>query len=95
MITTFIILLTLCVGLVFVFMASVENIERSLKKHESNNENEMKIINHRFNMEYENVERLRVDLFKANEKNVLLEKRIAKLEIQILKLNDIDTSRSY
>jgi guanylate kinase len=95
MITTVIMLLTLCVGIIFIFVISVENLDRKLKKHESDNQNEMKMISHRFNMEFENVERLRVDLFKANEKNVLLEKRIAKLEIQILKLNNIDTSRSY
>ena len=95
MITTVIMLLTLCVGLVFIFMISIENLDRNLKKHESDNQNEMKMISHRFNTEYENVEKLKIDLFKSNEKNVLLEKRIVRLELQILKLNNIDTSRSY
>ena len=95
MITTVIMLLTLCVGLVFIFMISIESLDRSLKKHKYNNENEIKTINHRFNVEYENVEKLKIDLFKSNEKNVLLEKRIVRLELQILKLNNIDTSRSY
>lgn len=95
MITTVIILLTICVGLVFIFMASIENFDRMLKKHESDNQNEMKMISHRFNIEYENVERLKSYLFKANEKNVLLEKRINRLEIQMLKLNNTDTSKYY
>ena len=95
MITTVIMLLTLCVGLVFIFMISIENLDRNLKKHKYNNENEIKTINYRFNVEYENVEKLKIDLFKSNEKNVLLEKRIVRLELQILKLSNIDTSRSY
>jgi len=95
MITTVIMLLTLCVGIIFIFVISVENLDRKLKKHESDNQNEMKMISHRFNTDYENAEKLKVELFKTNEKNVLLEKRIARLEIQILKLNNIDTSRSY
>lgn len=95
MIITVIMLLTLCVGLVFVFMASIENLERSLKKHKSNNENEMKEINHRFNKVYDNEMEMKQLLFKITQTNVSLEKRIAKLEIQILKLNNIDTSKSY
>jgi len=95
MVTTVITLLTLCVGIVFIFMISVESLDRSLKKHEYDNENEIKVINNRFNIEYENVEKLKVDLFKLKEKNIQLERQVKGLELQILKLKDIDSSKYY
>ena len=95
MITVVITLLILCVGLVFIFLISLENISKDVEKREKNHKNEMEIINHRFNIDYVNVEKLKVSLIKTNEKNVLLEKRITKLENEILQLKSGDNSKFY
>jgi hypothetical protein len=50
MVTVVIILLTLCVGLVLIFLASMENIDKDIKIVDKKYKNEMKIINHRFNL---------------------------------------------
>jgi ribosomal protein L24 len=79
----------------FIFLISLENIDRDIKKFESKHENEMKVISHKFNIEYENLEKLKLELFKSDEKNVSLEKRISKLEKEILQLKSGDNSKFY
>jgi hypothetical protein len=95
MITIIILLLVFCVGMFFLFLISLENVSRDIKKLESKHENEMKVISHRFNIEYENLEKLKLELFKSDEKNVSLEKRISKLEKEILQLKSGDNSKFY
>jgi len=95
MITIIILLLVFCVGMFFIFLISLENIDRDIKKFESKHENEMKVISHKFNIEYENLEKLKLELFKSDEKNVSLEKRISKLEKEILQLKSGDNSKFY
>ena len=53
MITTVITLLTLCVGLVFIFIISIENLNKDIKKIEEKYKNEMDVIKHRFNIVYD------------------------------------------
>ena len=95
MVTVVIILLTLCVGLVLIFLASMENINKDIKILDKKYKNEMKIINHRFNEINNNTLRQDVEVFKLKEKNIQLEKQIKGLELQILKLKDIDSSKYY
>jgi uncharacterized membrane protein len=95
MVTTIIILLTLCVGLVFIFMASLENVSRDIKKLEKQHKNEMEVVNHRFNLVYDHEGEYKTKLFKSDEKNVSLDKRISKLEKEILQLKSGDNSKFY
>jgi hypothetical protein len=55
----------------------------------------MEIVNHRFNEINNNTLRQDVEVFKLKEKNIQLEKQIKGLELQILKLKDIDSSKYY
>jgi hypothetical protein len=95
MVTVVITLLTLCVGLVFIFLISLENIDRDIKKLEKQHKNEMEVVNHRFNLVYDHEREYKTKLFKSDEKNVLLEKRISKLENEILQLKSGDNSKFY
>ena len=95
MITTVITLLTLCVGLVFIFMISIENLNKDIKKIEEKYKNEMDVINYRFNTVYNHERKYNVEIFKLEEKNTLLEKRISKLEKEILQLKSGDNSKFY
>ena len=95
MVTVVITLLTLCVGLVFVFMVSIESLDKDIKIIDKKYKNEMEIINHRFNEINNNTLRQDVEVFKLKEKNIQLEKQIKGLELQILKLKDIDSSKYY
>ena len=95
MVTVVIILLTLCVGLVLIFLASMENIDKDIKIIEKKHKNEMEVINHRFNLVNDNTLRQDVEVFKLKEKNIQLEKQTKELELQILKLKDIDSSKYY
>jgi CRISPR/Cas system-associated protein Csx1 len=95
MVTVVIILLTLCVGLVLIFLASMENLDKDIKIVDEKYKNEIKIINHRFNEINNNTLRQDVEVFKLKEKNIQLEKQIKGLELQILKLKDIDSSKYY
>ena len=95
MITTVITLLTLCVGLVFIFIISIENLNKDIKKIEEKYKNEMDVINHRFNIVYDHEGKYNVEIFKSEEKNTLLEKRISKLEKEILQLKSGDNSKFY
>jgi hypothetical protein len=95
MVTVVIILLTLCVGLVLIFLASMENLDKDIKIVDEKYKNEMKIINYIFNEINNNTLRQDVEVFKLKEKNIQLEKQIKGLELQILKLKDIDSSKYY
>lgn len=98
MVTTVMILLILCVlapVIVFIFIIFVDSQKRNLKKHEFDNENEMKIINHRFNKVNNDILQQDVEVFKLKEKNIQLERQVKGLELQILKLKDIDSSKYY
>jgi hypothetical protein len=95
MVTVVITLLTLCVGLVFVFMVSIESLDKDIKIIDKKYKNEMEIVNHRFNEINNNTLRQDVEVFKLKEKNIQLEKQIKGLELQILKLKDIDSSKYY
>jgi hypothetical protein len=95
MVTVVIILLTLCVGLVLIFLASMENLNKDIKIVDEKYKNEMKIINYIFNEINNNTLRQDVEVFKLKEKNIQLEKQIKGLELQILKLKDIDSSKYY
>jgi len=95
MVTVVITLLTLCVGLVFVFMVSIESLDKDIKIIDQKYENEMKVINHKFNEINNNTLRHDVEVFKLKEQNIQLEKQIKGLELQILKLKDIDSSKYY
>ena len=77
MITTVITLLTLCVGIIFIFIISLENVSKDIETvydHEGKNN---------------------IKIFKLEEKNTLLEKRISKLEKEILQLKSGDNSKFY
>ena len=54
MVTVVITLLTLCVGLVLIFLASMENVDKDIKIIEKKYKNEMEVINHRFNVVNDN-----------------------------------------
>ena len=95
MVTVVITLLTLCVGLVFVFMVSIESLDKDIKIIDKKYKNEMEIVNHRFNEINNNILQQDVEVFKLKEKNIQLEKQIKGLELQILKLKDIDSSKYY
>lgn len=95
MITTVITLLTLCVGLVFIFMTSLENVSRDIENVKKQYKNEMDVINYRFNNVYDHEGKYNVEIFKLEEKNTLLEKRISKLEKEILQLKSGDNSKFY
>jgi uncharacterized membrane protein len=95
MITTVITLLILCVGIVFIFIISLENVSKDIEKVDKKYKNEMEVINHRFNTVYDHEGKYNVKFFKLEEKNTLLEKRISKLENEILQLRSGDNSRLY
>ena len=95
MITTVITLLTLCVGLVFIFMTSLENVSKDIEKIDKKYKNEMEVINYRFNTVYDHEGKNNIKIFKLEEKNTLLEKRISKLEKEILQLKSGDNSKFY
>jgi chaperonin cofactor prefoldin len=95
MVTTVITLLTLCVGLVFVFMASLKNISKDIEKLKNHYKNEINTINHRFDNVYDHEGKYNVKIFKLEEKNTLLDKRILKLEKEILQLKSGDNSKFY
>ena len=82
MITTVITLLTLCVGIIFIFIISLENVSKDIEKIDKKYKNEMEVINYRFNTVYDH-------------ENTLLEKRISKLEKEILQLKSGDNSKFY
>ena len=95
MITTVITLLTLCVGLVFIFIISIENLNKDIKKIEEKYKDKMYVINYRFNNVYDHEGKYNIEIFKLEEKNTLLEKRISKLEKEILQLKSGDNSKFY
>jgi peptidoglycan hydrolase CwlO-like protein len=95
MVTVVITLLTLCVGLVFVFMVCIESLDKDIKIIEKRYKNEIEDINYKFNNVNNNILKQDVEFFKLKEKNTQLEKQIKGLELQILKLKDIDSSRYY
>ena len=95
MITTVITLLTLCVGLVFIFIISIENLNKDIKKIEEKYKDKMDVINYRFNNVYDHEGKNNIKIFKLEEKNTLLEKRISKLEKEILQLKSGDNSKFY
>ena len=95
MITTVITLLTLCVGLVFIFIISIENLNKDIKKIEEKYKDKMDVINYRFNNVYDHEGKYNIEIFKLEEKNTLLEKRISKLEKEILQLKSGDNSKFY
>ena len=95
MITTVITLLTLCVGIIFIFIISLENVSKDIEKIDKKYKNEMEVINYRFNTVYDHEGKNNIKIFKLEEKNTLLEKRISKLEKEILQLKSGDNSRFY
>ena len=95
MVTVVITLLTLCVGLVFVFMVCIESLDKDIKIIEKRYKNEIEDINYKFNNVNNNILKQDVEFFKLKEKNTQLEKQIKGLELQILKLKDIDSARYY
>ena len=95
MITTVITLLTLCVGLVFIFIISIENLNKDIKKIEEKYKDKMDVINYRFNNVYDHEGKYNREIFKLEEKYTLLEKRISKLEKEILQLKSGDNSKFY
>ena len=95
MITTVITLLTLCVGIIFIFIISLENVSKDIEKIDKKYKNEMEVINYRFNTVYDHEGKNNVKIFKLEEKNTLLEKRISKLEKEILQLKSGDNSKFY
>ena len=95
MITTVITLLTLCVGIIFIFIISLENISKDIEKIDKKYKNEMEVINYRFNTVYDHEGKNNIKIFKLEEKNTLLEKRISKLEKEILQLKSGDNSKFY
>ena len=95
MVTVVITLLTLCVGLVFVFMVCIESLDKDVKNIEKRYKIEIEDINYKFNNVNNNILKQDVEVFKLKEKNTQLEKQIKGLELQILKLKDIDSARYY
>ena len=95
MITTVITLLTLCVGIIFIFIISLENVSKDIEKIDKKYKNEMEVINYRFNTVYDHEGKYNIEIFKLEEKNTLLEKRISKLEKEILQLKSGDNSKFY
>ena len=95
MITTVITLLTLCVGIIFIFIISLENVSKDIEKIDKKYKNEMEVINYRFNNVYDHEGKYNIEIFKLEEKNTLLEKRISKLEKEILQLKSGDNSKFY
>ena len=95
MVTVVITLLTLCVGIIFIFIISLENISKDIEKIDKKYKNEMEVINYRFNTVYDHEEKYNIKFFKLEEKNTLLEKRISKLEKEILQLKSGDNSKFY
>ena len=95
MITTVITLLTLCVGIIFIFIISLENVSKDIEKIDKKYKNEMEVINYRFNTVYDHEGKNNIKIFKLEEKNTLLEKRISKLEKEILQLKSGDNSKFY
>ena len=95
MVTTVITLLTLCVGIIFIFVISLENVSKDIEKIDKKYKNEIEVINHRFDNVYDHEEKYNIKFFKLEEKNTLLEKRILKLEKEILQLKSGDNSKFY
>jgi len=95
MVTIVITLLTLCVGIIFIFIISLENISKDIEKIDKKYKNEIEVINYRFNTVYDHEEKYNIKFFKLEEKNTLLEKRILKLEKEILQLKSGDNSKFY
>jgi hypothetical protein len=95
MVTVVITLLTLCVGLVFVFMVCIESLDKDIKIIEKRYKNEIEDINYKFNNVNNNILKQDIEFFKLKEQNTQLEKQIKRLELQILKLKDIDSSKYY
>ena len=71
MITTVITLLTLCVGIIFIFIISLENVSKDIEKIDKKYKNEMEVINYRFNTVYDHEGKNNIKIFKLEEKNTL------------------------
>jgi predicted nucleic acid-binding Zn-ribbon protein len=95
MVTVVITLLTLCVGLVFVFMVCIESLDKDVKNIEKRYKNEIEVVNYKFNNVNNDILKQDIEFFKLKEQNTQLEKQIKGLELQILKLKDIDSARYY
>jgi predicted PurR-regulated permease PerM len=95
MVTTVITLLTLCVGLVFIFLISLENIDRDIKNLEKRYKNEIDTLHYRFNKQGDKNLEFQKILFKIINHNTSMEERITKLENEILQLKSGDNSKFY
>jgi hypothetical protein len=79
----------------FIFLISLENIDRDIKSMEKRYKNEIDILHYRFNKQGDKNLEFQEILFKINNHNTSMEKRITKLENEILQLKSGDNSKFY
>jgi len=95
MITIIILLLVFCVGMFFIFLISLENIDRDIKNLEKRYKNEIDTLHYRFNKQGDKNLEFQKILFKIINHNTSMEERITKLENEILQLKSGDNSKFY